>query len=172
MPDMGQADLFFVVKTDFGNEVPGDTHEHLLILVLQYLPPTDNAELICFAAGMDHFLLLVRVGVSFAWMTDSWYKFNPDKKKVLWTVPTITILRTPGIAQVALINWLGAAAGGLGFMSHFRQPLQPEVVVAECRSPPAGLGKVEILGWLSRSQPCTGRGHGHGCPTAPSIAGA
>lgn len=64
----------------------------------RYLPPADNAELICFAAGMDLVSLLVRVGVSFAWMIDSWCKFNPDKKKLLWTGPTITILRTLGIA--------------------------------------------------------------------------
>jgi len=39
MPDIGSAGLFFVVKTDFGNEVSGDGHEHSLILV-QWVPPS------------------------------------------------------------------------------------------------------------------------------------
>lgn len=64
----------------------------------RHLPPADNAELICFAAGTDLFSLLLRAGVSFAWMIDSWCKFNPDKKKVPGTGPTVTILRTLEIA--------------------------------------------------------------------------
>lgn len=63
----------------------------------RYLPPADNAKLICFAGGVDVFSLLVRTAVGFACMIGSWCKFNPDRKKVLPTGPTITIVRIPDI---------------------------------------------------------------------------
>lgn len=61
---------------------------------LSHRSPADNAELICFAAVVDLFSLLVRAAVSFACMIESWCKFNPDRKKVLSTGPTRTIVRT------------------------------------------------------------------------------
>lgn len=76
MPDMGLAELCFVTRLILEMRSQGTAMSMCSSL---YLPPADNTELICFAADMDLSSLLVAALLSFAWMIDSWCKFNPDK---------------------------------------------------------------------------------------------